>query len=456
VDREDELAALEGWWAGPNARLGIIWGRRRAGKSSLLQTFSQAKRTVFYVGTGRPVQEELRELSRVAVSVAGSGIRDLESRPFSDWEDAFETLASLSETDPLLLVLDEFPEMVGVTPQLPERLRAFWERVRQRTRLRILLCGSAIRTMEAIQEQRAPLYGRFDLSLQVHPLGPHAASQLLPNLSASTRALVWGLLGGIPLYLEWWDQGTTVENNLARLACTPGGQLLNEGQFLLAAEEGTPELGKQVLYAIAAGINQYNDIQNAIKADPRRPLDRLVQLRMIDRSIPVTESTSGATRRTRYRIADNLLSFWLRILEKYRSEIERGLGRSILPVLMKDLDDHMGLIWEETFRTHLRWLASGDQLGADIVAVGPFWLTRGGEQVEIDAVALAGRNRRPVLVGEAKWARRVDGRRLRRELESKAKALPGEIRDVAYWICAREEVANAEGIHRVTAEDIFP
>ena len=128
-----------------------------------------------------------------------------------------------------------------------------------------------------------------------------------------------------------------------------------------------------------------------------------------------------------YRIADNFLAFWLGVLARHRSQIDLGLGRTILPVLLRELDDYLGPRWEEAFRLHLRRLADERDLGEDILAIGPFWTAAEGAQGqnEIDAVVLAARDRAASLVGEAKWARRVDGRRSRWELEQKARAAPG-------------------------------
>ena len=453
VNRSKELEQLEQWWERPEAALGVVWGRRRVGKTALIQHFAADRPTVFHTGGGRPAAAELASLSRAAGPLLAGEVRDLSSRPFVDWDDALEALALAAADRPVLLVLDEFPALIETSPELPSLIRAAWDRLRSRTSLKLLACGSAVRTMEAMQEERSPLYGRLDLSFLLHPFRPHEAAQMLPALRPAQRALVWGLVGGMPLYLRWWDQSASPRVNLARLACTPGGQLLTEGQLVLATEGEGGELARLVLYAIATGRTRFNEIEQAVRADPARTLDRLVALRLVERVVPVTEDPRR-TRRRVYRIADNFLAFWLGLLDRFRPEIERGLGQSILPVLLSSLDDHMGGPWEEAFRDHLRRLAAAGELGEDIVAIGPFW-TSADDPAEIDAVALAGRRREAVLLGEAKWSKRVNAPKLRAELEQKAGALPRAAEEPRYAVCARERVDNADDVLAITAADVF-
>jgi len=222
---------------------------------------------------------------------------------------------------------------------------------------------------------------------------------------------------------------------------------------VLATEGEGGELARQVLYAIATGRTRFNEIEQAVRADPGRTLDRLVSLRLVERVVPVTES-AARTRRRIYRIADNFLAFWLGVLDRYRPEIERGLGQSILPVLLRSLDDHMGGPWEAAFRDHLRLRAAAGGLGEDIVAIGPFW-TSAEDPTEIDAVALAGRGREAVLLGEAKWSKRVAAPRLLAELERKSAALPRLAAEPRYAVCARERVDNPGDALAIVAADIF-
>ncbi len=440
------------WWERPGSALGLVWGRRRVGKTSLLEEFSRDKRAVFHTGAGRPASDELRLLSEATAQEIDGGPRNLGDRPFDSWDDALDFLATSATRERLLLVIDEFPDLVKVSPELPGILRAFWDRARDETKLRILLCGSAVRTMEAIQEERAPLYGRFDLALLLHPFRPHEAAKMLGGLTPSDRALVWGVVGGVPLYLNWWDTDQSLKQNLLRLACTPGGRLLDEGQLVLATEGDLGDLGGLVLRAIASGRTRHNEIEQAVRAEPGRVLERLVELRLVERLVPVTENPAR-TRRRVYRIADNFLSFWLGLLDRHRSAIGRGLGKQILPVLTEQLDDHMGERWESAFRQQLVRLAADGELGSEIVDIGRWW--RDSPPVEIDAVALAGRRREAILIGEAKWSRKVNGTALRAELAQKSKALPRLSPTHTYAICAREQVNDPEDALVITASDIF-
>lgn len=457
VNRVDELAALHSWWERSLSRPALVWGRRRAGKTALLQHFATQTKApvVFHTGTGEAPGAEIATLCRQTARALPDQYRDLAAEPYADWRDILDYLARAAENSPVLLVLDEFPELIKASPALPGILRAFLDRVQGRTRLKIVLSGSAIRTVEEMREYRAPLYGRFDLTLQLHPFRPHEAALMLSELSPADRARVYGIVGGTPLYLSWWNQQRSVTDNLFELVGRPGAPLLTEGQLVMATEVGEGEYTMGVLTAIAAGRTKHSEIKDAVGVDPSRTLDRLIELRIIERVLPVTEQESRSRRRI-YRIADNYLAFYLGPITRFRAEIERGLGKSIIRPLSVFLDDHMGPVFEESFRDHLRRLANQGGLGEDIVAIGSWW----GEdsQNEIDAVVLAqqGLTRVPVLVGESKWTSSVNAGRLTASLARKAAVLAPDTENLRYAVCGRDAVEHAaDSTLAITAKDIF-
>lgn len=456
VGREEELAALRSWWAGMSPRPALVWGRRRVGKTALIQRFAEeCDRVVFHTGTGDLEAAELASLSHEVADVFPDDLRDLTADPYRDWRDALDHLARMAEQGPVLLVLDEFPELIDSSPALPGILRAFLDRYGQRTGLRILVCGSAVRTMWSVQETRSPLYGRFDLAMPLYPFRPGEAAAMLPGLSGADRAMVYGILGGMPLYLSWWDETEPVLPNLERLAGGPGSPILTEGALIMSVEVGSAEQSAFALHAIASGRTRYGEIEQAIKADPARILSRLADARLIERVTPVLAEPRQA-RRPLYRIADNFLAFYLGPLSRYRGQLERGRAAAVMPALIRHLDNHMGAVYEASFREHLWRLALRGELEEDIVEIGPWWDNQG--QNEIDAVVLAepGLTRMPVLIGESKWKRAADGRRIEWALDAKAAALGADPARVRHAICAREQVRDPRpGTLVITAADIF-
>jgi AAA+ ATPase superfamily predicted ATPase len=463
INRRRELAALDVWWNQAGPRFGVVWGRRRVGKSYLISHWARDKRVIFHVARNRPVQHELKLLSQLAHPFASDDRRDLTRRPFVDWDDLIDVLAYAARDEPLLLVIDEFAELLQAEPNLESTLRALWEQIGD-TKLRLLLTGSAVRAMEALQAERAPLFGRATLRLQLRPFTPGESALMLPGLSPAERAKAWGVCGGTPYYLALWDDQAAFQENLEQLVCTEHGILLNEGELVLATEdfaggrrERTPE---QVLRAIAAGRTKFSEIKDAIGTDPTRPLQALRDLDLIERVQPVRAKPDA--RRSYYRIADNFLALWLSIVETHRPSIVRGLGHDVMQVVQQQFDDFMGDRWEEAFRAHLTVAAPKNPRLSPVVDVGQFWkqnISGGDDPCQLDAVVLTGRGRITSLVGEAKWGSSANGQRLLTGLRRKAveSGLP-LADDLVYALCARDTVTHiepADDVIVVTAANIF-
>lgn len=465
VNRRRELAALDAWWRRPGPQLGVIWGRRRVGKSYLISHWARDKRAIYHIARNQPPGEQLRQLSERARPVASTRYRDLARTPFSDWDDVFRVLAAAAVDEPLLLVIDEFAELCQSEPNIESVLRAVWEEVAADSKLRLLLTGSAVRAMAALQAERAPLFGRATLRLQLRPFTPAESALMLPGLAPAERAKAWGVCGGTPYYLDLWDDGGSFRENLERLVCTEQGILLNEGELVLATEdfaggrrERTPE---HVLRAIASGHSSFSEIKSIIGTDPSRPLRALTDMELIHRVQPVRAKPDS--RRVVYRIADNFLAFWLSLVEPSYEYITWGLGTGMAAIIEDGFSDFMGRRWEEAFRRHLAVAAQEDPRFQPVAGIGEYWKhsTRADEDpCEMDAVLLTGRAKTVTLVGEAKWSKSASGGRLLAGLRRKAIESGLPLADeLVYALCAREEVTHLpkdrSDVIVVTAEEIF-
>jgi AAA+ ATPase superfamily predicted ATPase len=453
IDRADELAALERAWRAPGASLIVVWGRRRAGKTRLLGRFVEGKRAVYHGATEQASGLELRRLSDAARAALRPGPGDLLAHgDLPDWPTALSYLGQRARGQRLAVVLDEFPYLVQADPTLPSIVQRFWDHEGRRTKLRLILCGSATSVMEDLQREHAPLFGRVDLRLHVRPFSYLDAAAFHPRLSPEERAIAYGVLGGMPTYQLRWDDRVGYRANLRRLFGDPSSPLIDEGEFVLASElpEGAGYF--RILRAIAAGERTYGGIKRLAAIDIERQLDRLTSLGLVERVTPVTEDPAR-TKRAVYRIADNFLAFWFRFVYPHRADVARGLGRRVVDdVILPALPDHMGEPWEEMARDFVRRLAARGELPVDLTAVGRWW--NGGGSAEIDLVGLRGRT--AVLVGSVKWARRSGPQELAR-LRRAAEALPRRADDLVHVLVAREAV---EGVRpgealAFTARDLY-
>jgi AAA+ ATPase superfamily predicted ATPase len=418
----------------------------------LLGEFIAGKRAIFYGATQQASPTELAGLSQAAREALGPEGTDLLALgDFPNWTAAFDYFADKARTERLVVVLDEFPYLVESDPGLPSIIQKCWDHVARETQLFLVLCGSAQAVMEELQGQRAPLFGRVDLRLHLRPFEYAEAALFVPHLPASDRALAYGVLGGMPVYLQRWNDGLSVRANLLRLFADPVSPLVDEGEFVLSSE--LPEAAGyfRILRAIAAGERTYGGIKEFARIDVQRQLDRLMAIGLVERVVPVTDDPTR-TKRAMYRIADNFLSFWFRFVYRNRTAIARGLGLEVVDrVILPGLADHMGEPWEEMCREFIQREAILGRLPVEVSRVGRWW--NRDNSVEIDVVGLRGKE--VVLAGSVKWSRSVGTRELG-ALRRAVEALPDRADDMRLALFAREEVGVADpDVLTFTAADLY-
>lgn len=453
LDRQEELAALEREWRRPGASLVLVWGRRRTGKTRLLGRFIYSKRALFYGATQQSSATELKGLSDAARAVLRPTGSDLLAHSeFTDWETALSYLGEVAGRQRLAVILDEFPYLADAEPALPSIIQRFWDHQGKQTKLFLVLCGSAQSIMEELQSQRAPLFGRVDFRLQLHPFTYKDAALFVPRLSPVERAIAYCVVGGMPVYLTRWDDSAGHRANLRRLFGVPSSPLIEEGEFVLSSE--LPEAAGyfRILHGIASGRRTYGEIKKFADIDIQRQMDRLLGLGLVERVVPVTEDPTR-TKRAVYRIADNFLNFWFRFVYRHRADIARGLGPDIVQQhILPRLSDYMGEPWEEMCREFIRRQVVRGDLDLNLSAIGRWW--NRDNSVEIDLVGLS--NKKAVFACSVKWSQSA-GRRELDSLRRSVEALPNRADRLTLGLFAREEI---RGVHSdealtFTAQDLY-
>jgi AAA+ ATPase superfamily predicted ATPase len=419
IDRERELSTLVEAADAPGGQLVVLWGRRRTGKTYLLQAFCRERRSVYYTATQQSAPVELASFT----DAVREGLGDEGLPPgyaFPDWAIALDFVTRAAGDRRLVVVIDELPYLGRSSPGIESVLQRWWDRRGRRGPVMLVLCGSAVAHMQAILGAAAPLHQRATATIHLTPLDYRAAGLFLRKATPTDRALAYGILGGTPLYLEQWSDRASVRDNLVRLFGRPTSPLVDAAELVLSGELPETEGHFRILQAVAFGRTQPKEIGEFARVATERPLKRLTTLGILERRVPAFDDPERS-RRAIYRIRDPYFAFWFRFVAPSRAHIARGLGTQLVDnTIMPGLDDHMGGVFEEIAREHARDLAARGELIAEQVA--SWWSPDG--QHEIDLVGVTG-GKRVGFIGTVKWSRRPLSRSVLAELDAHAESLAG-------------------------------
>ncbi|CAN5304366.1 ATP-binding protein [soil metagenome] len=427
VNRERELAALDRA-VGRGSGLAVVSGRRRVGKTALLDRFCHDRRAVFLPGTRAPVAEALRRLEDRLRAVAPPQPGDLlDLGHLKSWDAAFGYLLARSAKEPLLVILDEFPYLCEADPALPSTLQARWDH-RGDTQLSLVLAGSHVGLMEELVAADAPLFGRADAHLRLAPFSWREAGLLAGGQDPEAWLEAYVTVGGMPRYLALWDPRHDALANLTELLDGPGAPLGDEGTVVL--QELSPHsAASRALELVALGADTFTAVRGRAGLAPATTSEALASLEglgLLDRLTPVGENPRR-TKRVRYRIRDPFLRLWLGLVLPHREAFELGRGESVLAANR----DRIAASQQAAFTAVVR-----DWLGArEATTCGPWW---GSGDGEVDALALRGTT--AVAAASARWATGVDGAAERERLARTLAASPHGVADTLHAV-ARDGTA---------------
>ncbi|WP_309227200.1 ATP-binding protein [Micromonospora thermarum] len=465
VGRMRELAILDGMLgrvakggrAGRPGRALLMRGRRRVGKSRLVEEFVERADVphLFFTASAQPTAAA--DIALFVEAAATSSLPGAELFPGQrpgTWDAALTLLASALPHDrPSVVVLDEMPYLIATDPGFEGTLQKVFDRELSRRPVLLICVGSDLAMMEALNDYGRPFHQRAT-EMVVPPLSPADVAEML-GLSAAEAIDAYLVTGGLPLILDEWPSGASLSEYLADAVTDPTSALLVSGERALAAEFPPQSQPSLVLRAIGSGERTFSLIARAAGGVPQASLARAIRLltdkRIVEAAVPLSTRPS---RETRYSVADPYLRYWLSFLGPYLPEIERGRGDLTLARISASWTSWRGRAVESVVREALRRLPAGHLPdGTDVV--GGYW-TRTNDP-EID---LVGADREPVarritFVGSIKWQenRPFDVHDLGRLLVHRSR-LPGADEEVPMVAVSRSGV-TVDGLHPVSPEDLL-
>ncbi|GAA1579778.1 MULTISPECIES: ATP-binding protein [Kribbella] len=443
--------------SGRPGRAVLIRGRRRVGKSRLVEEFIERSGlpSLFYTASAQSnTATDLRLFVEAATSSTLPQAKLFAGQTPQDWDAALHLLAAALPTDrPSIVVFDEMPYLIANDPGFEGTLQKLYDREFSRKPVLLLCVGSDLAMMERLNEYDRPFHQR-GAEMVVPPLSPVDVAEML-DLEPAEAFDAFLVSGGLPLVLEDWPTGAGVFDYLASTLTDPTTALIVSGERSLAAEFPSDAQARLVLSAIGSGERTHTLIGRAAGGMPASSLNRALHLLTAKRVVEaVTPLSTRPSKETRYYIADPHLRFWLAFLGPHLAEVERGRGDLTLARIRASWSSWRGRAVEPVVRESLFRLRDGGVPDGTGV-IGGYWTRTNDPEIDVVAADRGPVARQITAVGSIKWLERkpFDARDLSR-LHVHRSQLPGASESTPLLAVARAGVA-VDGVQAVGPAELL-
>lgn len=401
IGREREVAALDRLYESNKFEFAVIYGRRRVGKTALINHFIDNKEAIYFMGVESNEKQNLENFSKSIIEYS-SGIEAETS--FLSFQAALEYVFKLAEKKRFILAIDEYPYVARSSKSLASTLQLLIDKYKDTSKLMLILCGSSMSYMEdEVLAYKSPLYGRRTAQMKIFPFSFDEACRYLKNYSDEDKALAYGIVGGTTQYLLQMDDRLSIEDNIKNTYLNPISFLYEEPTNLLKQEVREPAIYMAIITAIAVGASRMSDISNKVGEDSNicaNYLKSLINLGIVKKETPYGEKTS---RKSIYSIEDNMFRFWYRFVPNNNSVIMRGAADIVYRRIEPQLSEYMGAVFEEICKQYLWNLLLNGNSPVEFSELGRWWGNDPIEKKQTEIDIMGEQDKKTALFGECKW-----------------------------------------------------
>ena len=418
-NRNDEKERLTRGFRAAAGSFCCLYGRRRCGKSRLLQETLPREHAVYHVADQ---MEAALQRRRLATDI-GAVLPGFDRVAYPDWAALLDRWRTAAPSG-ACLILDEFPYLVMSAPELPSILQRVVDAAAG-SPLHTVICGSSQRMMqELVLAPTAPLYGRAREILKIAPLEFGWLAKAFPAATPPEVLEQFSIWGGVPRYWELATEFKTVDDAIQDLILSPQGVLHNEPRHLLIDDMSDIVQASSILALVGQGCHRLSEIAARLgkpATSLTRPLAKLQELGLIIREIPFGADERNG-KKSLYSLADPFLAFWFRFVQPNRSLLESAPVSAVYRKIRPAFRQHTAWVWEMLARHSVpRLVIAGQEWG---LARRWWGAAESGHPMELDVVAESD-DGKSLLVGEVKLsATAVEIERIHKQLREKAAKLP--------------------------------
>ena len=401
IGRGKELNALDKLYESDKFEFVVIYGRRRVGKTALINQFIGDKKSIYFMGVESNEKQNLENFSKSIIEFS-NGIQT--ETTFASFQAALEYVFKMAENERIILAMDEYPYVARSSKSLPSTLQLMIDKYKDTSNLMLILCGSSMSYMEDhVLAYKAPLYGRRTAQMKILPFDFEESCRYFCNMSDEDKALMYGIVGGTPQYLLQMSDKLSVEENIKNTYLNPMSFLYEEPVNLLKQEVREPAIYTAIITAIATGHTRMSEISSKVGENTNvcsNYIKNLMNLGIIKRETPYGEKES---KKSIYAIEDNMFYFWYRFVLDNNSVIARGATDLVYKRIEPQLSNYMGRVFEEICTQYLWKLLLEGKTPIEFVSLGRWWGNDPIQRSQVELDIMGEQDSESALFAECKW-----------------------------------------------------
>ena len=319
LGRKEQIKKIEQFFKSNINKTALIYGRRRVGKTELIKhCLKEAKMTsIYYECKETSEQNNVGSISEIISETFG-----FPPLAFSSFEEVLTFLYKQATEKNLIVVIDEYPYLRNVVKGLDSIIQSFIDN-NSNSKLKIILCGSFVETMKSLLEEKSPLYGRFDLVMNLKAMDYYDSALFYEGFSNEDKVRLYSVFGGIPYYNRLVDSSKSVKQNIIDLIASSDSRLENEVQMFLKSEMSKMVNAFEVFETLAKGFVRFSDIlsQSKVSSSPTLAdvLEKLIKMDVVTKYSPINDENNK--KKTGYYVSDQLTLFYFKYIYRNLSRI---------------------------------------------------------------------------------------------------------------------------------------
>ena len=452
IGRKKELNELNFRFNNSKKEFGVIYGRRRIGKSTLINEFLKDKPNIFFQAKKDSIYGNLRSFSYEI-----DKLLDLpKSFVFSSMEEAFDSLIEYAKGKRFVIAIDEYPYIVNQDASFPSILQEAIDRAPEN--LFFLISGSDVGMLKnELEDHNSPLYKRRTFEMNVTKLKYSESLEYLKNVDNETKIKYLSFTSTYPYYLSAMDFDIPFEENIKRLLFNEYGTFFTLPDQLLSNSLNTQDVYNAILYAVSKRKRSNKEIAEYIHEDEAKVskyIKTLLQSELLDKR----ETYNGNKKTVYYEIGDPMLRFWYMFIFNNMEKIRMN-GEFVYNNLQEDIKQFICYGFEEVSRLYMDELNSKGLLGNIFAPFKPYKVEKSilNRSIEIDGLS---NDDEKLIVMECKYRKEKFTLSMLKHLEESASVFPSKYNRVYYLFSKNgfdDEIKKIQSdkYHIVELDDMF-